>query len=128
MTGTGRRHGLEGSWDWLEYAAGLPSKPISVPVGSAAGLVMGGRAVLTGGWFGNSGTVAGHISVYDGADGNGLEVARVALPASGVAVMSLPSRGLLLDIGCWVSVSTGTLGGTLYLIPLWHYPMTAPGE
>lgn len=120
--------GLKGSWDWLAGASQLPAKPMAYAVGVGAGLVMSGRAILRGGFTGNGNAVAGHLSVYDGLDANGVEVWRVAVPASGVANLNIPDGGILLEIGCWVVSVGSSCSGSLILVPLWHYPFTPPGE
>lgn len=128
MQRPGREEILLDSWDWLAYAGRLPSKPIAPPLGVAAALAFSGRCIITGGWFNNTATAGGHVSIFDSVDGSGLEVSRFAMGASSVANVNIPSRGILLDIGCWVSVSQGTLLGAVYIIPLWHYDSTPPGH
>lgn len=126
MDASGRRHGFEGSWDWLEYAAGLPSKPVPFSFVVGNFLAEGGRAILTGGVFVNSATTAGTVLVHDGTDTSGAVVAAVSVAASGLAQLPLPVRGVLLEIGCYVEVNTLQIKGSVYLTPLWHYPLTAP--
>lgn len=128
MERTGRRHGLEGSWDWLEYAAGLPSKPINVAGTSANFLVASGRSILTGLSLINAATTAGTVKVHDGTDTTGMIIYANSIAGSGILNASLPVRGLLVEIGIFVEVLTATLNGAVYITPLWHYPHTAPGE
>jgi hypothetical protein len=128
MTGTGRRHGLEGSWEWLEYAAGLPSKPIALPIGAVGGVVASGRWIVVGGTFINSATTAGTVDVQDGQGGPMQLVSRTQVAASSSATLNLPVRGVLLEIGAFVTYTTVNISGALLLVPLWHYRETAPGE
>lgn len=128
MERTGRRYGLEGSWDWLEFAAGLPSKPQNVAATAANFLVASGRHILTGLSLLNAATTAGTIKVHDGTDTTGMIIYANTIAASGILNASLPVRGLLCEIGVYVEVVTATVNGAVYLTPLWHYRNTAPGE
>lgn len=127
MERTERRYSLEGSWDWLEYAAGLPSKPINVAATSANFLVASGRAILTGLSLINAATTAGTVKVYDGTDTSGMIVYANSIAGSGILNASLPVRGLLCEIGVFVQVTAATLNGAVYITPLWHNRETAPG-
>lgn len=127
MDRTEQRYSLEGSWEWLEYAAGLPSKPINVAGTSANFLVASGRHILTGLSLINAATTAGTVKVHDGTDTTGMIVYANSVAGSGILNASLPVRGLLCEIGVFIEVVTATLNGAVYLTPLWHNRRTAPG-
>lgn len=123
-----RIKGLEGSWEWLEFAAGLPAKVIAWPNGSAGGLVASGRLLVTGGWVNNGATTAGLAQLFDGISSTALEIARVPAAASSPTLFSFPNKGLLCEIGLFVATNSTVIGGAMYIIPLWHGEFTAPGE
>lgn len=116
-----------GSWEWLEFASGLPANPEPLPVPGPNGLVMGGRAILRGYNFSNTSTTAGALVIYDGFDASGLGVIRVGYGATGTVAPAYFYPGILLNLGCFATGGLGALTGVLYLVPLWHYPDTAPG-
>lgn len=123
-----REHALEGSWDWLEWAAGLPSKPVPVPLGSAAITVFSGRCILTGLTVTNSAASGGTLIVHDGLDTNGNPAVRLGIGANSTGGYNAPVRGILMELGVTVNPNTLTLQGSVYVVPLWHYGETAPGE
>lgn len=125
---TGPRQTLESSWEWLEFAAGLPSRAMPITAITAGTLVMSGRAILTGGFLDNVATTAGQFVIYDNTSASGVQVAGGTVAASTISQLSLPVKGILLEIGCFIVPTTATLTGSVYLIPLWHYPQTQPGH
>lgn len=90
-------------------------------------MVASGRFILAGAGLVNSATTAGTVTIYDGGGANGLLVAQLSVPASGSLPYNAPLHGVLLEIGCFVQLSGAGLTGAIYLIPLWHFPNTAPG-
>jgi hypothetical protein len=123
-----RRPTLESSWEWLEFAAQLPSKPVPVAGQTASFLAFPGRAILTGGFLQNTGGGNGSVLIRDGMDATGAVMAGASLAAGSLNSVNLPVKGILIEIGVYVTVTTATLTGALYVVPLWHYGLTAPGE
>jgi hypothetical protein len=64
----------------------------------------------------------------DGLDNTGKFIAALAIPASSTGLLSLPSKGILLEIGLFVAFTAITGAGAAFIVPLWHYPATPPGE
>lgn len=120
--------GLKGSWEWLHFAAQLPSSPQFVNSQSASGLVYSGRCILTGATFLNSGTAPGQAILHDGLDLSGGVVSVTPIAANAAGNPVLPAQGILCEIGVFLEVVTATLKGGVFVIPLWHYDFTEPGD
>lgn len=120
--------GLKGDWEWLEFAANLPSNPQFVINQSASGLVFGGPCILTGASFSHSGTAAGTIQLLDGLDATGGAVNAFSIAAGSNGQASLPSKGVLMELGVYLKLTTAIVTGSVYVVPLWHYRGTPPGE
>lgn len=122
----GRR--LESSWGWLEFAARLPSRPVPFTALAAATQVFKGRCVYQGITGINNATVGGGLALQDGEDSTGLLVGRYGLTASNSFNFAVPNVGTLCEIGLWLNPLGVNVTGSVYVIPLWHYERTAPGE
>lgn len=120
--------GLKGSLEWLAFVANLPARiePINVPLGG--GLVVPGRGILTGVNLINSATAASTVTLIDGQDSKGLNIAQYTVAGSGNLSPNFPVKGVLVEIGVFLSYSGGLISGSVYVVPLWRYPFTAPGE
>lgn len=123
-----RISGLKGSWEWLEFAAQLPANPQFITGQSDSGLVYGGRCILTGASMINQATTAGSFNLLDGLDATGGVVVATALAASGVGGPNLPAQGILCELGVYLQITTATLKGSIWVIPLWHDQFTSPGD
>lgn len=123
-----RRDTLEGSWEWLEFAAQLPSK--AVPFNSQSGnfAPIGGRLIVTGLSWNNAATTAGTIAICDGVDAAGASIWQAPAAASSIGSAQIPPNGVLCEIGVFLKVTAATISGALLVIPLWHYDWTPPGE
>ena len=128
MKGELRGQDLKGSWEWLHFAAGLPAKPFQLDAVTASKALVGGRYILTGGSFNNTATTAATVTVYDGQDATGEIIAQLTVPASSSLLLSTANDGVLTEIGLFVGVSGGTITGSLWAVPLWHYNITPPGQ
>lgn len=120
--------GLKGSWEWLRFAAQLPSSPQFVSGQAANTLIYSGRCILTGATFLNSGTAPGQAILHDGQDVSGGVVSVTPIAASAAGNPVLPSMGVLCELGVFLEVTTATLKGSVFVIPLWHYEYTEPGD
>ena len=119
--------GLKGSWEWLEFAAQLPAKPMPLVSATANTLVYSGRCILAGASVFNNGTAAGGINLLDGLDGKGAIVTLIPLAANSGQTLELAPQGVLMEIGVFATISTATITGSIYIIPLWHERLTPPG-
>lgn len=127
MSGEGRHPRFETSWEWLAFAAGLPAEPIPFTGVAANTLIASGRFIVTGFTTSNASTSAQTFNLRDGLDNTGKVIVEFSPNASAKQVVSLPSRGLLVEIGIWAECGGGPISGAVYAIPLWHYPLTVPG-
>lgn len=119
---------LARSWDWLYFAAQLPANPIPVPSTSASKLVYSGRCILTGGVFTNSGGGAGSVQLLDGQDNTGTLVGAAAVAAGATSPITIAGQGVLCELGVYLVVTTATIIGSAWIIPLWHDQKTPPGD
>lgn len=128
MPARAHRDTLEGSWEWLEFAARLPSRPQPIKAQSASTLALSGRCIVTGLSFLNLATTAGMVDLYDGQDANGTLAWRTPAAASAITVSPIPPNGIFCEIGAFLNLTTVTITGAILIIPLWHYRWTPPGE
>lgn len=123
-----RPRGLKGSWEWLAFAAQLPANPIPLTSLSASTLIYSGRCILMGASVQNNGAGAGGINLLDGLDATGAAVVIQPLAAQAAAVIDLPGNGVLCELGVFAQITTATIRGSVWVVPLWHYPNTGPGS
>lgn len=128
MPGRQRHESLEGSWEWLNFAADLPSRPFKASQAGASSLIGSGRYVFRGITGTNASTAAGTLQVLDGQDASGVLVQYIAVAASSALSSPYLGTGVLLENGCYIVNSGITTTATVWLVPLWHYPFTPPGE
>ena len=128
MTLHARERGQKGSWGWLEMASSVAADPL--PLNSLSGntLLQGGQLVLRGMCAVNTATTAGVVQILDGNDAKGQPVLNIAVPAGGNCNPAIPGHGILLDIGCYLVLTTVTLTGAVYVVNRWNYPWSPPGE
>lgn len=127
-TATRRRETQEGSWEWLAFAAGLPAKAILIPGISADTQLFTGRCIYMGFTVANNAAGGGNFNLYDGRDANGYPL-NLDFPGNGTTINRFAGmHGVLCENGIFCHVSTGPMNGSLFVIPLWHAPNTAPGE
>lgn len=120
--------GLKGSWEWLQWAARLPAKPIPFATSAANLQLFTGRCIFWGVQVINTSTTAGIMTAYDGRDTTGPELGSSSIAASGRAGLTAPAVGVLCESGVYLALSSSTVTGSLLCTPLWHYPFTPPGE
>lgn len=116
------------SFEWLALAASLPADPIPVPAGGGSGLVISGRVIITGLSITSSAGVAGTVNVLDGADAKGSLIDPIQIAANGAVARAYSGRGVLCEQGVYLVVAGAVLAGSVYVIHLWRYPRTPPGE
>lgn len=119
---------MQGSWDWLRFAAQLPAKPFQFTSVSAGKLIVAGRYILREITGLNNATVGGTLTVLDGQDATGVICGTQGYAASQQFSHSFSTGGVLTEIGIWLTPGNGTLTGTVLAVPLWEYENTAPGE
>lgn len=118
----------QGSLEWLIAIASCPADPVPLPAAGAGGLVESGQMAVFGGSLINTAAGAATVTVYDGVDAKGGQIAQVTVPAAANFQWSLPRAGVLLEMGLFVVVAGGVVTGTLYVAHFWKYPFTPPGE
>lgn len=123
-----RLRGLEGSWEWLKFAAQLPGQPLTLQPFTGTVVAFQGRCIYLGCNIINNSTTAGRVTVYDGLDASGTIVDVAALPASGVANPGTTAAGVLCESGVSIGVGGLAVAGSVIVVPLWHYEFTPPGE
>lgn len=118
----------KGSWEWLSFAASLPAKPIPITALSAATKGYTGRCIAVGLALDNTATVGGKLTVYDGQDTGGTTIGIYGFAASNQVKQTFGIFGVLCEIGVYLSTVGGLLAGSLWVVPLWEYNITPPGE
>lgn len=117
-----------GSWRLLYELAQLPARAQPITVASPGGLVYSGRCILTGATINNSGAAGGGVLLFDGQDANGPLLLAVGFGATANVAVPVAGQGLLCESGVFASSSGFTGRASAWIIPLWHYPRTQPGE
>lgn len=120
--------GLKASWDWLQFAAGLPCKHVAVPGPTAWGQIVAGRNILMSATLVNASGAAVTVTIRDGGDATGDPMAILVVPANGALPWTGPSPGVLAEVGIFAANPGANVSGVLHYIPLEHYYWTAPGE
>lgn len=116
------------SWEFLRAAADLPSHAFPFTNLSATQQLLNGRYIITGLDINNMGTVAAVLTLYDGQDTSGSQLAVQRVGSTNTVITPWPARGVLCEIGVLLGVSGGTLSGTVWAIPLSLYNNTLPGR
>lgn len=124
----GGRDRYLGSWEWLAAASELPAMVLPVRSVSAGGQVFTGRCIFRGYSLANVATTAGQFAVLDGQDATGITAAISDVAASASTYDNPAVKGVLMDLGIYLSVTTLTLNGAIWIVPLWDYPHTMPGR
>lgn len=114
-------------WEWLNFAAGLPAKPFQLSGVTASQKLNLGRYIFVGGSLNNTATTAATVTLYDGQDATGEIIFQVTVPASSSLSVNTANDGVLAEIGLFLAVSGGTVTGSIWAVPLWHYNITPPG-
>lgn len=125
---TRRGHDLKSSWDWLAFCATLPADPVPLSGALTGQLVATGRHILMGGTLVNTASTASTWNVYDGMDNTGAQIAQISVPAAGNAPLQMPASGVLCETAIFARYSGGLVTGSLWIVHLWKYPFTPPGE
>lgn len=119
---------LKRSFEWLEFAAGLPSHVVPWTNQNASFQGFKGRCILQSvvGINGNAGTQS--IKLHDGEDASGPLIFPTAVAGNGYLIQPFSPRGILCETGVFVEIPAGPWTLSLLLVPLWHYNVTPPGE
>ena len=128
MDGYRKIRGLKGSWEWLQFAAQLPAKPVPLLASSGNVVAFSGRCIYLGVNLINSATTAGRVAVYDGLDTTGPIVDLGAVAASGILSANTAAAGVLCELGVTVALTSIVVTGSVLVVPLWHYFDGPPGE
>lgn len=123
-----RGRGLKASWEWLEFAAGLPAKHAAVPGPTNWGQVVGGRNILTSATFSNASGAAVTITIRDGAAADGDPMAILVVPANSGLPWDGPASGVLAEVGIFIASPGANVTGVIHYVPLEHNYGTPPGE
>lgn len=115
------------SWEWLRYAAQLPSEPIPYSGISAGTVIVPGRCIFLGGPIFNASGATHTYSVRDGFDTTGPLLASINLANSTGSILTVPVTGVLVKNAVFLDTATGPISGSMLVIPLWKYPFTPPG-
>lgn len=115
-------------WEWMRFAAEMPAVAVPLPTASGTGLLSGGRCILAGWSLQNTATTAGVITLVNGQDSSGMTIVTLGLAAAATDNGRPGITGVIMDVGLFYSVSTGTWKGAVFMIPLDHYPNTPPGR
>lgn len=120
--------GLKGSWEWLALANQLPSLAVPFTNPPAGSIIYSGRCIVRGASIQNTDTAGHQFTLHNGMDASGVIVGDFGPPASSRNVYLLAAEGVLCDIGVFLVASAATMVGSVYLVPLEHYPFGPPGE
>src|SRR5579872_2801413 len=126
MSGELRSVRTLGSWEWLAFAAQLPSSPEQFLSVSASQKLLTGRYIVTGVSGTNAATTAGTVTLYDGQDNTGEIIVTKNVAASADFFIALPGNGVMVEIGVYLGVATATITGSVLAIPLTRYANTPP--
>jgi hypothetical protein len=119
---------LKRSWEWLEFAAGLPGRPFAYTGQSASFMVFKGRGILQN-LVVNNGNAAGQtIILHDGEDASGPLVHQAFIGNSQNQVQPFLPRGVFIETGVFAELFGGPWKITAVIVPLWHSARTPPGE
>jgi hypothetical protein len=123
-----RNRGLKSSWEWLEYAAGLPARHVAMPGPTNWGQVVGGANLLMGATIANASGAAVTVTIRDGADVSGDPMAVLVVPANSGLPWAGPASGIMAEIGIFIASPGASVTGVVHYIPLEHEQRTPPGE
>lgn len=110
------------------FAAQLPSQAIQLTSQSTDTVLYSGRCIFLGHSVSNAATTGGYARYRDGLDLNGAVIGHYGMSASSSSNVNAPGQGVLVEIGVFLDLSTVNLTGCIYVIPLWHYDFTPPGD
>lgn len=116
------------SWGWLRFAAGLPGEPVPFTGQSASFQMFKGRCILQS-LVANNGNAAGQTLVlHDGEDTSGKLIHQTFIGNGQNQVQTWPPNGILIETGVYAELFGGPWKLTAFIVPLWNYGRTPPGE
>jgi hypothetical protein len=116
------------SWGAQAAFASLPASPNQFLGKSVAFQLFTGRYILAGISFSETAGTAGVLTVHDGQDATGEILGVFPYAANGGVNQLFGVVGAMSEIGVYMSISAGTITGTLLAVPTWTYDITAPGQ
>lgn len=122
-----RYEATKDSWQWLKFAASLPSRPYQFLSLAANTQLLRGRYLVRGVTINNTATVSGTLTLYDGEDTNGVIIIPQHYSASGTVTQPLDSNGVYATIGVFLAPGAGVVSGAVWAVPLAEYNLTVPG-
>lgn len=122
-----RTRSLKASWEWVEFAAGLPARHATVPGPTAWGQVVAGANILMGATISNASGAAVTVTIWDGADATGDPLAVLVVAANGGLPWTGPSSGILAEVGIFIASPGANVTGVIHYVPLEHNWNTPPG-
>lgn len=123
-----RGRDLKASYEWLNFAASLPATHVGYKGQSANFQGFKGRCILTA-LFVNNGNAAGQtIVLHDGEDASGPIVHQAFITNGANQNQPFSPRGILCETGVYIELFAGPWNVTLFVVPLWHYDRTPPGD
>lgn len=128
MYETAHGRDLKRSFEWLAFAAGLPGRPVPYLNQSAPFQAFKGSCILQA-MITNNGNAAGQtIILHDGEDATGPMIHQAFIGNGANGPQQFGPRGILCETGVFVELFGGPWKITLFVVPLWHYSNTPPGE
>lgn len=124
----GRKNRMRDSWEWLAFAASLPSRPVNFSIAAGGESIFGGRCIFNGFAYVNAAGAGESIEFHDGQDATGPLLATLFASSGGRGVVPIPPPGILCDIGVFLTGPTGLVTGSAFIIPLDQYAFTPPGH
>lgn len=123
-----RTRNLKASWEWVEFAAGLPARHAAVPGPTAWGQVVPGANLFMGATIANASGAAVTVTIRDGADVSGDPMAVLVVPANSGLPYVGPSSGILAEVGIFIASPGANVSGVIHYVPLEHNQNTPPGD
>ncbi len=123
-----RGQDLKLSYEAMSVFGDMPSNPNAFAALSAGKFLISGRWILRQVSFVNNTAAAVVLSCYDGQDATGQMVGVVSAAAGLTGEMSFGPRGVLLEMGLFISPSAGPVSGSALAVPLWTYNITPPSN
>lgn len=117
-----------GSWRLLSELARLPARVVPFSGLSGGAQLYSGRCILTGAIIHNANAGSVVMVLRDGLDATGDKLDQASLATAASHSPSLPAQGVVCERGVFLDIAAGPLDGSIFVVPLWHYRFTPPGE
>lgn len=120
--------GLKGSYEWLSLAASLPAKPLPFTMSTLSKSLYSGACILAGVYVNNGSGANNNFALYSGQDSASPVIYQNFLSSGNNATQQFGPRGVFCENGVFCVVAGTPFAGSLYIIDLWNYNWTPPGE